>query len=114
MSGELDKKTPAMIRKGRIFYQMIRALSWSNEIRVQVPDALWKLVKDGWHTGPLVKSMSDIKDPELNGVIWTAWQFQLGAIWCQSNKMTPGDFVNVWVIAREALANPGDTPTDGI
>lgn len=111
---ELAEKTPAMKRKGRLFREIMRGLSWSTEKRIQVPPALWVLMDDGWESGPLIGSMSGITDPDKPGVFWSAWMFQRGAIYIQSNKMPAGEFINAWVLGNDARANPGDTPTAGL
>lgn len=116
MGPEHEVKTVAEVRKGLLFRQFMRGASWSPEIRAQVPNALWadKRVDDGWISGPLIKSMTGIADPQLPGVFWTVWVFQRGAMFARSTEMPATSFVSVWDIANDARANPGDTPTAGI
>lgn len=114
MPGTLKSKTPIQKRKGRIFREIMRGLSWSTEKRIQVPPALWAKVQDGWLGGPLIGSMNGIADPDHPGVFWSAWMFQNGAIWIQSNQMAPGDFANAWTLGYEAMVGVDDWPTRGI
>lgn len=116
MTGELAEKTPDMKRKGRVFRRIMRGLSWSPEVRANVPESLWAHpdIADGWRSGPLIKSMSGIADPDLPGVSWTAWVFQKGPIFVRSTAMAATTFLSLWDIANDARANPGDTPTEGL
>lgn len=113
---ESDHKTEAQKRKGRVYRAIIYGLSWGNEVRAQCPAPLWSHpdVSDGWRSGPLVKSMSGIQDPDNKTITWTAWAFLDNVIFIQSSVMAPAAFLNLRDIAADSRANPGDTPTEGI
>lgn len=113
---ESDHKNDAQKRKGRVYRQIMYGLSWSNEIRLNVPKELWAHpeVADGWRSGPLVKSMNGIRDPDERTISWRAWAFLGNVVFIQSSVMAPTAFINLRDIAADSRANSGDTPTEGI
>lgn len=116
MSGETEFKTDAQKRKGRVYRTIIYGLSWSPEIRESVPAALWAHpdIADGYRSGPLIKSMKGIVDPDNKKITWTAWLFARNVVMIQSSAMPKTAFINLRDISAEAVANPGDTPTAGL